>query len=72
MYSGTTAMKFKISGRRRTNFNQAEFIIDYFDKNSSNILNLKQSNGKISINFVKNMSDLLDKYALFKKSMNVS
>ena len=72
MYSGTTAMKFKIFGRSRTNFNQAEFIIDCFDKNSSNILNLKQSNGKISVNFVKNMSDLLDKYALFKKSMNVS
>ena len=65
-------MKFKISGRSRTNFNQAELIIDYFDKNLSNILNLKQGNSKISINFVKNMSDLLDKYVLFKKSMNVS
>ena len=34
--------KFNIFERSWTNFNQAEFVMDYFDKDWSNILNLKR------------------------------
>ena len=40
----------------------------YFDKNWSNILNLKHGNVNESMkNLVNNMNDLLDKHALIKK-----
>ena len=32
-----------------TNFNQAEFVMDYFDKDWSNILNLKHDNVNVSM-----------------------
>ena len=42
--------------------------MDYFDKDWSNILNLKHGNVNVSMeNFVNNMNDLLDKHAPFKK-----
>ena len=45
------------------NVNQTEFAMDYFDKDQSNIVNLKQGN----VNFVNNINNLLDKHGLFKK-----
>ena len=51
-----------------TNFNQAEFVTDYFDKDWSNILNLKHGNANVSMeNFVNKMNDLLDKPPPLKK-----
>ena len=42
--------------------------MDYFDKDWSNILNLKHDNVNVSIeNLVNNMNDLLDKHVPFKK-----
>ena len=42
--------------------------MNYFDKDWSNILNLKHGNVNVSMeNFVNNMNDLLDKHAPFKK-----
>ena len=68
MFSSNPDTKSKMFERSRTNFNQAEFIMDYFDKDWSNILNLKRANVNVSMeNFVYNMNDLLDKHAPFKK-----
>ena len=47
--------------------------MDYFDKDWSNILNLKHGNVNVSMeNLVNNMNDLLDKFAPLKKSVNIS
>ena len=68
MFSDNPATKSNIFERSWKNFNQAEFIMDYFDKDWSNILNFKHGNVNVSMeNFVNNMNDLLDKHAPFKK-----
>ena len=68
MFSDNPDKNFNIFERSWTNFNQAEFVMDYFDKDWSNILNLKHGNVNVSMeNFVNNMNDLLDKHAPFKK-----
>ena len=44
------------------------FAMDYFDKDWSDILNLKHGNVNVSMEkFVNNMNDLPDKHAPFKK-----
>ena len=69
MFSDNPDKKSNIFERSWTNFNQAEFVMDYFDKDWSNILNLKHGNVNVSMeNFVNNMNDLLDKHAPFKKN----
>ena len=68
MFSDNLDTKSNIFERSWTNFNQAEFVMDYFDKDWSNILNLKHGNVNVSMeNFVNNMNDLLDRHAPFKK-----
>ena len=68
MFSDNPDTKSNIFEKSWTNFNQAEFVMDYFDKGWSNILNLKHGNVNVSIeNLVNNMNDLLDKHAPFKK-----
>ena len=50
-------------------FNHAEFVMDYFDKDWSNILNLKHGNVNVSMeNFVNDMNNLLVKHPPFKKN----
>ena len=67
MFSDNPATKSNISERSWKNFNQAEFAMDYFDKDWSNILNLIHGNVNGSMeNFVNNMNDLFDKHAPFK------
>ena len=68
MFSDNPATKFNIFEKSWKNFNQAEFVMDYFDKDWSKILNFKHGNVNVSVeNFVNNMNDLLDKHAPFKK-----
>ena len=68
MFSDNPGTKSNIFERSWKNLIQAEFVLDYFDKDWSNILNLKHGNVNVSVeNFVNNMNDLLDKHALFKK-----
>ena len=68
MFSDNPTTKSNIFERSWKNFNQAEFVMDYFDKDWSNILNFKHGNVNVSmVNFVNNMNDLLDKHAPFKK-----
>ena len=67
MFSDNSDTKSNIFERSWTNFNQAEFVMDYFDKDWSNILNLEHGNVNASMKtFVNNMKDLLDKHVLFK------
>ena len=73
MFSDNPATKSNIFERIWTNFNQTEFDMDYFDKDWSNILNLKHGNVNVSMeNFVNNMNDLLHKHAPLKKSVSIS
>ena len=68
MFSHNLATKSNIFERSWKNFNQAEFVMNYSDKDWNNNLNLKHGNVNVSVeNFVNNMNDLLDKYAPFKK-----
>ena len=68
MFSDNPATKSNIFERTWKNFNQAEFVMDYFDKDWSNILNFKHGDVNVSMeNFVNNMNDLRDKHAPFKK-----
>ena len=67
MFSDNPATKSKIFERSWKNFNQVEFVMDYFDKDWSNILNLKHGNVNVSKkNFVHNMNDFLDKHPHLK------
>ena len=68
MFSDNPTTKSNIFERRWKNANQAEFVMDYFDKDWSNILNLKHDNVSLAMeNFVNNMNDLLDKHVPLKK-----
>ena len=73
MFSDNPGTKSNIFERSWKNLIQAEFVLDYFDKDWSNILNLKHGNVNVSMeNFVNNVNGLLDKHAPFKKSVNIS
>ena len=51
------------------NLTRKIFILDYFDIDWSNLLNLNEKNVDLSTNnFLKDMNSLLNKYAPFKKS----
>ena len=57
----------------RGNFNQAKFVLNYYNKDQTKVLNLKHGNVNVSMeSFVNNISNLLDehiplgKYSKFK------
>ena len=49
MFSDKPDKKSNIFKRSWTNFNQAEFVVDYFDKDWRNILILKHGNVNVSM-----------------------
>ena len=54
--------------RNWSKFNKENFILDYFDKNWSDILKLDQQNVDLSMeSFLKNMNSILDSNAPFKR-----
>ena len=56
MFSDNPDAKSNIFERGWANFNQAEFVMDYLDKDWSNIFNLKHGNVNVSMeDFVNNM-----------------
>ena len=66
MFSDNPDTKSNIFERSWTNFSQDEFVMDYFNKDWSSILDLKYGNVNVSMeNVVNNMNDLLDKHASF-------
>ena len=69
MFSDNTDTKSNIFERSWTNFKQAEFVMDLFYKDLSNILNLKHSNmNALMESLVSNLNNLLGKHALLKKN----
>ena len=59
MISDNPDKKSNIFERSWTNSNQAEFVMDYFDKDWSNILNLKHGKVNVSMeNFFNNMNNM--------------
>ena len=74
MFSDNTDTKSNIFERSWINFKQAEFVMDLFYKDLSNILNLKHSNvNALMESLVSNLNNLLGKHALLKKkSVNIS
>ena len=71
MFSDNPDKKSNIFERSWTNFNQAEFVMDYFDKDWSSILNLRHGNMNVSVEtFIDNMN--LINMAYLKKSVNIS
>ena len=59
--------------RNWSKFDQENFILDYFDTDWSNLLNLNEKNVDLSRNnFLNAMNSLLNKYAPFNKSVNTN
>ena len=49
-------------------FNQENFVLDYFDKDWADLLQIDQQNVNLSLNsFLNNMNSILDVHALLKK-----
>ena len=73
MLSDNPATKSTISERSWKNFNQAEFVMDYFDNDWSNILNLKHDNVNVSMEnlVIIGMIYLISMPSL-KKSVNIN
>ena len=60
--------KSNIFERDWSKFNKENFILDYFEKNWSDILQLDQQNVDLSIeSFLNNMNSILDSNAPFKR-----
>ena len=60
--------KSNVFERDWSKFDQENFILDYFDTDWSNLLNLNEKSVDLSTNnFLNAMNSLLNKYAPFKK-----
>ena len=64
MFIDNPNTKSNIFERSWTNFNQAEFVMDYFDKDWSNILNLKHGNVNVSMENFEAPFKKISKYKL--------
>ena len=65
--------KSNIFERDWSKFNKENFILDYFDKNWSDILQLDQQNVDLSLeSLLNNMNSILDSNAPFKRSININ
>ena len=67
-FANPPSNKSNVFERDWSKFDQENFILDYFDIDWSNLLNLNEENVDLSTNnFVNAMNSLLKKYAPFKK-----
>ena len=54
-------------------FKQENFIIDYFDKYWTDLIQIDQQNANLSTDyFLKNINSILDTHALLKKFININ
>ena len=66
--SKTSCQKSNIHERDWSKFIQTDFALDYFDKDWSNVLQLDQQDGNLSIeSFLNNMNSILDEHAPLKR-----
>ena len=67
-FANPPSNKSNVFERDWSKFDQENFILDYFDTDWSNLLNLNEKNVDLSTNnFLNAMNSLLNKYAPFKK-----
>ena len=60
--------KSNIYERDQSKFNQTDFVLDYFDKDWSDVLQLDQQDVYLSIeSFLDSMNSILDEYAALKR-----
>ena len=60
--------KFNFYERDLSNFNQENFILDYFDKDWADLLRIDQQNVSLSMDsFLNNINSILDARAPLKK-----
>ena len=68
IFANPPTNKSNIFERDWSKLDQENFILDYFDTDWSNLLNLNEKNVDLTTNnFLNAMNSLLNKYALFKK-----
>ena len=66
--SKTSGQKSNIYERDWSKFIQADFVLDYFDKDCSDVLQLDQQDVNLSIeSFLDNMNSILDEHAPLKR-----
>ena len=54
-------------------FKQENFILDYFDKDCADVLQIDQQNVNLSLDsFLNNLNSILDVHALLKKLININ
>ena len=67
-FANPPSNKSNVFERDWSKFDQENFILDYFDIDLSNLLNLNEKNVDLSTNnFLNAMNSLLNEYAPFKK-----
>ena len=72
-FANPPSNKFNVWKRVWLKYDQENFILDYFDIDWSNLLNMNQKNGELTINdFLNAMNSFLKKYAPFKKLTNIN
>ena len=59
--------------RDRSKFKQENFILDYFDKDWADVLQIDQQNVNLSLDsFLNNLNSILDVHAPLKKLININ
>ena len=68
-FANPPSNKFNVFERNWPKFGQENLIMDYFDIDWANLLNLYEKNIDLTINFLNAMNSLLSKYATLKKTV---
>ena len=72
-FANPPSNKSNVFERDWSKFDQENFILDYFDIDWSNLLNLNEKNVDLTTNnFLNVMNSLLNRYAPFKISVNIN
>ena len=73
VFANTPPNRFNIYERGLSNFDQVNFVLDYFSIDWNDTLKINEENVDYSTEvFLNKISNLLDCYAPFKKSANIN
>ena len=71
--SNTSTQKSNYYERDWSKFKQENFILDYFDKDWADVLQIDQQNVNLSLDsFLNNLNSILDVHAPLKKLININ
>ena len=71
--SNTSTQKSNYYERDWSKFKQENFILDYFDKDWADVLQIDQQNVNLSLDsFLNNINSILDVHAPLKKLININ